>query len=131
MRRINQRRVKGPTNFTMHHSAYIALWNVRVTNAQYYLHGTRHRTGPWKEYLRWLHLQARLFLRPAYTEADIAELPDFDGNNEILDEYDAMTRHGTVQLECGLFQNYGVNIFPYLYCVRFLTLKFLIVTTVV
>jgi hypothetical protein len=42
-----------------------------------------------------------------------------------------MTWHDTVQLEHGTFQNYVVNIFPYFYCVRFLTLKFLIVTVVV
>jgi hypothetical protein len=87
--------------------------------------------GPWKEYHRWLHLQARRFLRPVYTEADIAKHLDSDGDNEILDEYDKMTWHDTVQPERGSFQNYVVNIFPYFYCLRFLILKFLIVPIVV
>jgi hypothetical protein len=33
----------------------------------------------------------RLFLRPAYTQANIAELPDSDDDNEIVDEYDELT----------------------------------------
>jgi hypothetical protein len=32
-----------------------------------------------------------LFLRPAYTHANIAELPDSNGDNEIVDEYDELT----------------------------------------
>jgi hypothetical protein len=63
------------------------------------------------EYLRWLHNQSRLFLRSAYTQADIAELLDSDDDNELADVYDEMTRDGTVELECGPFQNYMVSIF--------------------
>jgi hypothetical protein len=64
------------------------------------------------EYLRWLQHQSRLFLRPAYTQADIAELPDSDNDNELADAYDEMTRGNTVELEHGPFQNYMVSIFP-------------------
>jgi hypothetical protein len=64
------------------------------------------------EYLRWLQHQSRLFLRPAYTQADIAELPDSDNDNELVDAYDEMTRGDTVELEHGPFQNYMVSIFP-------------------
>jgi hypothetical protein len=63
------------------------------------------------EYLRWLQQQSQMFLRPAYTEDDIAQLPDSDGDNEIVDKYDEMTRNGTVQPERGPFQNYVVSIF--------------------
>jgi hypothetical protein len=52
-----------------------------------------------------------MFLRLAYTEDDIAQLPNSDGGNEVVDEYDEMTRHGTIQLESGPFQNYEVSIF--------------------
>jgi hypothetical protein len=52
-----------------------------------------------------------MFLRPAYTEDDIAQLPDSGGDNEVVDEYDEMTRQGTIQLERGSFQNYMVSIF--------------------
>jgi hypothetical protein len=80
------------------------------------------------DYPRWLKQQSRLFLRSAYTQVDIVELPDSDGDNEIVNEYDEMTRHGTIQSERGRFQNYVVSIFSYFYCLQFLKLKFLIVT---
>jgi hypothetical protein len=63
------------------------------------------------EYLRWLQQQSRLFLKPAYTEDDIAQLPDSDGDNEVVDEYNELTRGGTVQPEREPFQNYMVSIF--------------------
>jgi hypothetical protein len=63
------------------------------------------------EYLRWLQQQSWMFLRPAYSEDDIAQLPDSDDDNEVVDEYDEMTQQGTIQLECGLFHNYVVSIF--------------------
>jgi hypothetical protein len=52
-----------------------------------------------------------MFLRPVYTKDDIAQLPDSDGDNEVVDEYDEMTRHDTIQLEHGSFQNYVASIF--------------------
>jgi hypothetical protein len=55
------------------------------------------------EYLRWHQQQSRMFLRPAYTEDNIAQLPDSDGDNEVVDEYDEMTWQGTIQPERGLF----------------------------
>jgi hypothetical protein len=83
------------------------------------------------DYLRWLQQQSRMFLRPAYTEDDIAQLPDSGGDNEVVDEYDEMTRQGTIQLERGSFQNYMVSIFLYIHCIRALKLKFAHVTTVI
>jgi hypothetical protein len=52
-----------------------------------------------------------MFLRLAYTEDDIAQLPDSDSDNEVVNEYDEMTRQSTVQLERGPFQNCVVSIF--------------------
>jgi hypothetical protein len=52
-----------------------------------------------------------MFLKPAYTKDDIAQLPNSNNDNEVVDEYDEMTWQGTVQLERGLFQNYVVSIF--------------------
>jgi hypothetical protein len=129
--RINWRRSKGPMDLRAEHTPYITLWNVRGSSRQYYLHGPRHGRGPWVKYLRWLQLQSRLFLRLAYTEVDMAELPDYDGDNKIVDEYDELTRHVTVQPERGPFQNYVINIFPYFYYLRFLKVKFLNVSNFV
>jgi hypothetical protein len=75
--------------------------------------------------------QSRIFLRPAYTLVDIVELSDSDGDNVIVDEYDELTRHDTVQPEHGPFQNYVVNIFSHFYYLRFLKLKFLIVSNII
>jgi hypothetical protein len=58
-----------------HHQAYITLWDMRGSSRQRYLHGARHKSGPWVEYLRWFQHQSRLFLRLAYTQDDIAEVP--------------------------------------------------------
>jgi hypothetical protein len=55
------------------------------------------------EYLRWRQQQSRMFLRPAYTEDNIAQLPDSDGDNGVVDEYDEMTWQGTIQPERGPF----------------------------
>jgi hypothetical protein len=63
------------------------------------------------EYLRWLQQQSRLFLKLAYTEDGIAQLSDSDCDDEVVDEYDELTRGGTVQPERGPFQNYVVSIF--------------------
>jgi hypothetical protein len=71
------------------------------------------------------------FPKAAYTQADIAELPDSDGDNKIVNGYDELTRHGTIQPERGPFQNYMVSIFPYFYYLRVFTMKFIIVATVV
>jgi hypothetical protein len=120
--RTNQRRNKGAEDWRTHHQAYIALWDVRGSSQQHYLHGARHRSKPWVEYLRCLQHQSLHFLGPAYTQANIAELPDFDDDNEIVDAYDEMTCGDTVEPERGPFQNYVVSIF---------TLSFVIVTTVV
>jgi hypothetical protein len=57
----------------------------------------------WVEYLRWLQHQSRLFLRPAYTQADIAELLDSDDDIEIVDDDDKMTHGGTMKSKHGTF----------------------------
>jgi hypothetical protein len=49
------------------------------------------------KYLRWLQQQSQLFLRSAYTQANIAEVLDSDDDNDIIDDYDKLMRHGTIQ----------------------------------
>jgi hypothetical protein len=109
--RINRRRNKGAEDWRAHHHTYITLWDMRGSSRQHYLHGAQHRTGPYVKYLRWLQHQSRLFLRPTYTQADIAELPDFDDDNELVDAYNEMTRDVTVEPERDPFHNYVVSIF--------------------
>jgi hypothetical protein len=69
-------------------------------------------------------------MKPVYTEVHIAQLPDSDNDNEIIDEYDEITRQGTQQPKRGPFQNYMVYMFLYFHSVVFLKVKFLILTNV-
>jgi hypothetical protein len=119
VRRITQRKFKGMVDWSAENAAYIELWNQRQAGRTHYLSGVVHRAGLYKEYLRWLHLQSRLFLKPACTEEHIAQLHDSNYDNEMIDEYDEITRHGTEQREHGTFQNYMVCIFPYFHSLFF------------
>jgi hypothetical protein len=58
-------------------------------------------------------------MKPVYTEVHIAQLPDSDNDNEIIDEYDEITRQGTQQPKRGPFQNYMVYMFLYFHSVVF------------
>jgi hypothetical protein len=40
----------------------------------------------------------------------LAKIPDSDDDNKVVDEYDLITQHDTVQPEHGPFQNYVVII---------------------
>jgi hypothetical protein len=126
----NPTKVKGAVDWSAENVAYVALWNQRQAHQMYYLSGVVHWLGPYKEYLRWLHLQSKLLLKPAYTEEHIAQLCDCNEDNEIIDEYNTITRQGTQQLERGPFQNYVVFIFPYFHYPCLLEVKFLILTNV-
>jgi hypothetical protein len=72
VRRITQWKFKGLLDWSSKNVAYIELWNQRQPRQMYYLSGGVHTPRLYKEYLRWLHLQSRLFLKPAYTEEHIA-----------------------------------------------------------
>jgi hypothetical protein len=90
------------------HSTYTVLWNRKHKLQIYYLSGRMHRHEPYMEYLRWLHQNSHLFLKPTYNEEHITHLPDFDNYSEILDEYDSIIWQGTQQPERATFQNYVV-----------------------
>jgi hypothetical protein len=106
VRRITRRKFKGAVNWSAKNATYVAFWNQRQPLRMYYLSGAMNRPGLYKEYFRWLHQHSRLFLESAYTEEHIAHLSDSDEENEIIDEYDTITRQGTQQPECRPFQNY-------------------------
>jgi hypothetical protein len=108
MGRRTWRKFKGAVDWSGEHATYVALWNQRQTRRMYYGSDIVHRSGPYKEYLKWLHLQPWLFLKPAYTEEHIAQLPDSHEDNEIIDEYDAITGQGTQQPERAPFQTWYV-----------------------
>jgi hypothetical protein len=89
---ITRRKFKGVVDWSAEHAEYVTLWNKRQALRMYYLSGFMHRLGPYKEYLMWLHQHSRFFLKPTYTKEHIAHLPNSDDDNEIIDEYDTITR---------------------------------------
>uniref|UniRef100_A0A0A9ASY4 Uncharacterized protein n=1 Tax=Arundo donax TaxID=35708 RepID=A0A0A9ASY4_ARUDO len=50
--------------------------------------------GPYKKYLRWLHENLRLSIKPPRVALDAENLPYFDDRDNLVDEYDVMTRSG-------------------------------------
>lgn len=70
--------------------------------------GAFWRAGPHKEYLRWYHRSTRTKLKPAWTTEPIENHPS-DEDDDIVDEYDHMTRLGT-QPERAPLQDYMVRL---------------------
>ena len=70
--------------------------------------GAAHRHNHYKEYLRWFHSIARVSVNPPRSNEPIEDRGDTDDDNDIVDEYDNITREG-VQPERGPLQNYMVN----------------------
>jgi hypothetical protein len=70
--------------------------------------GNQHRPGPYKDYLRWLHQNSRVSIRPAFTDEYIADTPASDDDADIVDDYDTVTRQGW-QPERAPIQNYMVG----------------------
>ncbi|KAL6627442.1 hypothetical protein ACP70R_031168 [Stipagrostis hirtigluma subsp. patula] len=67
--------------------------------------GTVHQAGPYKDYLRWLSRNTRLQIRPPLPKQFIENLPNSDDEDDLVDDYDEMTRDGT-QPERAYLQNY-------------------------
>ena len=70
--------------------------------------GPAHRHNNYKEYLRWFHSVTRVSIKSPRSTEPIEDHPDTDDDDDIVDEYDDITRRG-VQPERGPLQNYMVN----------------------
>ena len=91
----------------MHHN-YLVQWSNR---AQTIVHGgPAHRSGPYREYLRWLHDSSRLAIKPPRVAVGAEDLSDSDDEDDLVDEYDQITRHSR-QPERAPLHNYMVFIF--------------------
>ncbi|KAK3164152.1 hypothetical protein QOZ80_1AG0013360 [Eleusine coracana subsp. coracana] len=106
---VDRRKEKGRVEWANTYQAWLLLWNNRHEKAVHYLSGPVHRPGPYKEYLLSLYSLSRLKIRPSLNVAFIAELPDSDTDEEIVDEYDEATRTGR-QLERAPFEDYADTI---------------------
>jgi len=70
--------------------------------------GPAHRHNHYKEYLRWFHSVTRVSIKPPRSTEPIEDHADTDDDDDIIDEYDDITRGG-VQPERGPLQNYMVH----------------------
>ena len=70
--------------------------------------GPAHRHNHYKEYLRWFHSVTRVSIKPPRSTEPIEDHADTDDDDDIIDEYDDITRGG-VQPERGPFLNYMVH----------------------
>ena len=89
----------------MTHAQWIQAWHTIQRLDPH--DGAYWRAGPHKEYLRWYHGSTRTKLKPAWTTQPIEDLPS-DDDDDIVDDYDLMTRHGT-QPERAPLQDYMVS----------------------
>ena len=88
----------------MHHN-YLLQWSNR---AQTILHGgPAYRSGLYREYLRWLHDSSRLAIKPPRVAVGAEDLPDSDDEDDLVDEYNQITRHSR-QPERAPLHNYMV-----------------------
>ena len=69
--------------------------------------GPAHRHNHCKDYLRWLHSVSRVSIKPPRSTEPIEDREDTDNDDDIVDEYDDITRSG-VQPERAPLQNYMV-----------------------
>ena len=70
--------------------------------------GPAHRHNHYKEYLRWFHPVTRVSIKPPRSTEPIEDHADTVDDDDIIDEYDDITRGG-VQPERGPLQNYMVH----------------------
>jgi len=70
--------------------------------------GPAHRHNHYKEYLHWFHSVTRVSIKPPRSTEPIEDHADTDDDDDIIDEYDDITRGG-VQPERGPFLNYMVH----------------------
>ena len=70
--------------------------------------GPSHRHNHYKEYLRWFHSVARVSVKPPLENVPIEDRADTNNDDDIVDEYDDITREG-VQPERAPLHNYMVR----------------------
>lgn len=105
---MDRRTDRGAVDWAEKHQPYLMLWDAHHTKVCHPQDGPMHRHRSYMEYLTWFHSNARLRIRPAINEDYIADLPDEEDDEDIVDEYNEVTRQGT-QPERAPFQNYTIT----------------------
>jgi len=112
---IDRKKRYTENDWRVKHAQPLAQWEQR--QRMHPESGPAHRHNHYKEYLRWLHSVARVSVKPPQSTEPIEDKADTDDDDDIIDEYDEITRGG-VQPERGPLQNYMVHhalclTFPY------------------
>ena len=104
--RIDQKKRNTENDWRVKHAVPLGQWEQRQRMDPE--SGPAHRHNHYKEYLRWFHLVTRVSIKPPRSTEPIEEHADTDDDDDIVDEYDDITRAG-VQPERGPLQNYMVH----------------------
>jgi len=104
--RIDRKKRYTENDWRVKHAVPLGQWEQRQRmNPE---SGPAHRHNHYKEYLRWFHSVTRVSIKPPRSTEPIEDHADTDDDDDIIDEYDDITRGG-VQPERGPFLNYMVH----------------------
>ena len=102
---IDKKKRYNENDWRVKHALPLAQWDQKQRMAPE--SGAAHRHNHYKEYLRWFHSVARVSVKPPRSNEPIEDRTDTDDDDDIVDEYNDITREG-VQPERGPLQNYMV-----------------------
>ena len=103
--RIDRKKCYTENDWHVKHAVPLGQWEQRQRMDPE--SGPAHRHNHYKEYLRWFHSVTRVSIKPPRSTEPIEDHADTDDDDDIIDEYDDITRIG-VQHERGPLQNYMV-----------------------
>jgi hypothetical protein len=100
------RKKRYSTDWHVTHAVPLQLWEQRQRMDPDF--GPIRQIGNTREYLRWYYSVARVSIKPARNNDPTEDRPDTGDEDDIIDEYDDLTRAG-VQPERAPLQNYIVS----------------------
>ncbi|RLN42961.1 hypothetical protein C2845_PM01G46500 [Panicum miliaceum] len=100
---IDRKKRYSQTDWRVKHVAWLLQWEQRQRMEP--TSGAVHRNNHYKEYLRWFYLVAGVSIKPPRSNVPIEERADIDDEDDIVDEYNDITR-ARVQPERAPLENY-------------------------
>ena len=100
--RVDRKKWYTENDWRVKHAVPLAQWEERQRMDPE--SGPAHRHNHYKEYLRWFHSVARVSVKPPLENVPIEDRADTNNDDDIVDEYDDITREG-VQPERAPLQN--------------------------
>ncbi|RLN30593.1 hypothetical protein C2845_PM05G32890 [Panicum miliaceum] len=100
---IDRKKRYSEKDWRVKHVAWLLQWEQRQRMEP--TSGAIHRNNHYKEYLRWFHSVTGVTIRPPRSNVPVEERAHIDDEDDIVDEYDDITRAG-VQPERVPLENY-------------------------